>query len=52
MTALASRWCHLGYVQSKEDAIYLVKACLRGELIHLYRRPRDGEVAISGNVFV
>ena len=43
---------YLGCVQSKEDAICLVEACFRGELSHLCRKPRDGEAAISGNVFV
>ncbi len=41
-----------GHVQSKEDAVYLVKACLRGKLVHSCRGPREGEATISGNVFV
>jgi Gti1/Pac2 family len=38
-----------GFLQSKEDAVSLVNACLR---VHSCRGPRDGEAAISGNVFV
>jgi hypothetical protein len=41
-----------GYVQSKADAVFLVEACLHGELIHSCRKPRDGEATISGNIFV
>jgi hypothetical protein len=41
-----------GYLQSKEDAFYLLKACLRGKLFYLCRGPQDGEATISGNVFV
>jgi Gti1/Pac2 family len=41
-----------GCLQSIEDAVYLLEACLRGELFHSCRGPRDGEAAISGNVFV
>ena len=36
----------------KKDAVYLLEACLRGELLQSCRRPRDGEAAISGNIFV
>jgi hypothetical protein len=39
-------------VESKDDAFYLLKTILRGKLVHLCQRPRDGEVTISGNVFV
>ena len=41
-----------GHVQSKEDAVYLVKACLRGKFVHSYRGPQEGEATIRGNVFV
>ncbi len=41
-----------GYLQSKGDAVYLLQACFGGRLVHSCRGPRDGEVTISGNVFV
>jgi len=41
-----------GCIRSKEDAVYLLEACLRGNLVHSCGGPRDGEAAISGNVFV
>jgi Gti1/Pac2 family len=41
-----------GYLQSKEDAVYLLEACLGGKLAHSFRGPRDGEDTISGNIFV
>jgi len=41
-----------GYLQSKEDAVYTIEACLRGRLVHSCRGPQDGEATISGNVFV
>jgi hypothetical protein len=41
-----------GYLQSKEDAAYLLEACLSGKLAHSWRGPRDGEATISGNLFV
>jgi Gti1/Pac2 family len=41
-----------GYLQSKEDAVYLLKACLGGKLAHSFRGPRDREDTISGNIFV
>jgi len=41
-----------GCIRSKEDAVYLLEACLRGDLVHSCQGPRDGEAAISGNVFV
>ena len=37
---------------NKADAVYLIEACLRGKLLYVRRRPRDGEAAISGSVFV
>ncbi len=41
-----------GCIRSKEDAVYLVKACLQGHLAHACRGPRNGEAIISGNIFV
>lgn len=41
-----------GCLQGKEDAVYIVEACLRGKLVHSCRGPQDGEATISGNVFV
>jgi hypothetical protein len=41
-----------GCLQSKEDAVYLIEACLCGKLVHSCRGPRDGEATISGNIFV
>jgi Gti1/Pac2 family len=41
-----------GYLQSKEDAVYLLEACLSGKLVHSCRGPQDGEATISGNIFV
>jgi Gti1/Pac2 family len=41
-----------GCLQSKEDAVYLLEACLRGELNHSCRGPHDGEATVSGNIFV
>ena len=41
-----------GVSAREKDAVYLLEACLRGELLHSCRRPRDGEAAIRGNVFV
>jgi Gti1/Pac2 family len=41
-----------GYLQSKEDAVYLLEACLSGKLVHSFRGPQDGEATISGNIFV
>ena len=39
-------------MQSTEDAVYLLEACLRGTLVHSSRGPRNGEATISDNVFV
>jgi Gti1/Pac2 family len=56
MSGLASDFTlvptYQGCLQSKEDAIYLLKSCLRGKLAHSTRGPRDGEATISGNIFV
>ena len=41
-----------GYLQSKEHAVYLLKACLNRKLVHSFRGPQDGEATISGNIFV
>jgi hypothetical protein len=41
-----------GRLESKEDAVYLLEACLQAKLFHARRGPRDGEAAIIGNVFV
>ena len=41
-----------GYLQSKEDAVYLLEACISGKLAHSCRGPQDGEATISGNIFV
>lgn len=41
-----------GCLQSKEDAVYIIEACLRGKLVHSCRGPQDGEATISGNIFV
>lgn len=41
-----------GCLQNKEDAVYIIEACLRGTLLHSRRGPQDGEATISGNVFV
>lgn len=41
-----------GGLQNKEDAVYIIEACLRGTLLHPRRGPQDGEATISGNVFV
>ena len=41
-----------GYLQSKEDAVHLLEACLSGKLVHSRRGPQDGEATISGNIFV
>jgi hypothetical protein len=35
-----------GYLQSKEDAVYLLEACLNGKLVHSCRGPQDGEATI------
>jgi len=31
-----------GCIRSKEDAVYLLEACLQGNLVHSCRDPRDG----------
>jgi hypothetical protein len=36
---------HQGCLGSKEDAVYLVEACLLGKHFHARRGPRDGEAA-------
>lgn len=49
---LTGQSTYRGFLESIEDAIYLLEACLQGKLVHLCRGIRDGEAAISGNVFV
>jgi hypothetical protein len=41
-----------GYLQTEDDAFYLLEGILRGKHFHSCQRPRDGEATISGNVFV
>jgi len=41
-----------GHIRTKEDAVYLLEACLREELSHSCRGPRKGDSVISGDVFV
>jgi hypothetical protein len=41
-----------GCLKNEGDAVYLVEACLQGKHFHAWRGPRDGEAAISGNIFV
>lgn len=41
-----------GYLESEDEAVCLVEACLRGTALHSSRGPRDGEATLSGNVFV
>lgn len=41
-----------GYLRCEKDAVWVLESCLRGELFHLCRGPRDGEAVISGNIFV
>jgi len=39
-----------GHIRTKEDAVYLLEACLREELSHSCRGPRKGDSVISGDV--
>ena len=41
-----------GWLKSMEDAFYLVEACRQGILLYSCRRPRNGEAAFSGGIFV
>ena len=41
-----------GCLQSKEDAVYLLKSYLQGKLAHSPWGPQDGEATISGNIFI
>ena len=41
-----------GCIWSKEDAVYLLEACLQEDLVHSCQGPWDSEAVISENVFV
>lgn len=41
-----------GCIWSKEDAVYLLKACLQEDLVHSCQSSWDSEAVISENVFV
>lgn len=49
---LTGKPTYCGFLDSIEDAIYLLEACFQGNFVHLSRGLREGEAAISGNVFV
>ena len=41
-----------GQLQTEEEALLLVEACIRGDFAYSYRGPRQGETPSSNNTFV